>query len=68
MLWNRVPLKSANVNDLSNDLEKAYKCEHLYLYEIILILYIERFIIISNGYICFESNERYKQVNMYVQC
>ena len=52
---------------MSNDLEKIYKCEHLYLYEIILILYIERFIIISNGYIYFESNERYKQVNMYVQ-
>lgn len=67
-MWNRVSLKNANVNDLSNDLEKIYKCEHLYLYEIILILYIERFIIISNGYIYFESNEKYKQVNMYVQC
>lgn len=66
MLWNRVSLKNANVNDLSNDLEKTYKFEHLYLYEIILILYIERFIIISNGYIYFESNERHKQVNMYV--
>ena len=67
MLLNRVPRENANVNDMSNDLEKIYKCEYLYLYEIILILYIERFIIISNGYIYFESNERYKQVNMYVQ-
>ena len=52
MLWNRVPLKNANVNDLSNDLEEATRNSSMHWVEW-RFLFGEKIRILSKKKVCF---------------